>query len=79
MNLEREYSGLNFVQRNNFRLIKTCLQGTQIKVRIGNCLSSSFPIKSFLKQGNALSPLTMTNCIAYGIRCFSATFTRALQ
>jgi len=31
------------------RLIKTCLEGTQSKVRIGNYLSSSFPIENSLK------------------------------
>ena len=39
------------------RLIKICLDGTQSNVRIGNCLSSSFPIENGLKQGDALSPL----------------------
>ena len=39
------------------RLIKTCFDETQSKVRIGNYLSSSFPIENDLKQGDALSPL----------------------
>ena len=45
------------VPRKLVRLIKTCLDGTQSKVRIGNYLSSSFPIEKGLKQGDALSPL----------------------
>ena len=43
-------------------LIKTCLDGTQSKVRIGNYLSSSFPIVNGLKQGGALSPLLFRIC-----------------
>ena len=39
------------------RLIKTCLDGTESKVEIGNYLSSSFSIEKGLKQGDALSPL----------------------
>ena len=39
------------------RLIKTCLDGIQSKVRIGNYLSSTIPIENGLKQGDALSPL----------------------
>jgi Reverse transcriptase (RNA-dependent DNA polymerase). len=34
------------VPRKLVRLIKTCLDGTQSKVRIGNYLSSSFPIET---------------------------------
>ena len=37
--------------------MKTCLDGTQSKVRIENNLTSSFPIENGLKQGDALSPL----------------------
>ena len=33
------------------------MNGTQSKVKIGNYLSSSFPIENGLKQGDALSPL----------------------
>jgi hypothetical protein len=39
------------------RLIKTCLNETYSKVRIGKHLSGSFPIQNGLKQGDALSPL----------------------
>jgi Reverse transcriptase (RNA-dependent DNA polymerase). len=38
-------------------IIKTCLDGTQNKVRIGNYLSTSFPFENILKQGDALLPL----------------------
>ena len=50
------------------RLIKTCLDGTQSKVRIENYLSSSFPIENGLKQGDALSPLIFNFAINYAIR-----------
>ena len=43
------------VPKKLVRLMKTCLDGTQSKVRIGNYLSSSFPIENGLKQGNTLS------------------------
>ena len=56
------------VPRKLFRLIKTCLDGTQSKVRIGNYLSSNFPIKNGLKQGDALSPLLFNFAIEYVIR-----------
>ena len=38
------------VPKKLVRLIKICLDGTQSKVRIGNYLSSSFPIENGLKQ-----------------------------
>ena len=47
------------VPKKLVRLIKICLDGTQSKVRIGNYLSSSFPIENGLKQGDALSPTTI--------------------
>ena len=50
------------------KLMKTCLDGTQSKVRIGNYLSSSFPIESGLKQGDALSPLLFNFALEYAIR-----------
>jgi len=37
-------------------LIKVCLTETYSRVRVGKNLSYSFPIKSGLKQGDALSP-----------------------
>jgi len=47
---------------------KTCLDGTQSKVRIWNYLSSSFPIENGLKQGDALSPLLFNFTLEYAIR-----------
>ena len=55
-------------QKKLVRLIKTCLDGTQSKVRIGNYLSSSFPIENGLKQGDALSPLLFSFALEYAIR-----------
>ena len=49
-------------------LIKTCLDGIQSKVRIGNYLSSSFPIENGLKQGDASSPLLFNFAQEYAIR-----------
>ena len=48
--------------------MKTCLDGTQSKVRIGNYLSSSFLIENSLKQGDALSPLLFNFALEYAIR-----------
>ena len=45
------------VPKRLVRLIKTGLDGTQSKVRIGNYLSFSFLIENGLKQGDALLPL----------------------
>ena len=42
--------------------------GTQSKVRIGNYLSSSFPIENGLKQGDALSSLQFNFALEYAIR-----------
>ena len=47
---------------------KTCLDGTQSKVRIGNYLFFSFPIENGLKQGDALSPLLFNFALEYAIR-----------
>ena len=44
------------VQRELGRLFKTYLDDTRSKMSIGKYLSSSFPIKNGLKQGDALSP-----------------------
>ena len=41
---------------------------TQSKVRIGNYLSSSFPIENVLKQGDTLSPLLFNFAHEYAIR-----------
>ena len=48
--------------------MKTCLDGTQSKVRIGSYLSSSFPIENGLKQGDASSPLLFKFALEYAIR-----------
>ena len=56
-----------FTQYNLVALIKTCFDGTQSKVRIGNYLSSSFPIENGLKQGDALSPLLFNFAVEYAI------------
>ena len=53
------------VLRKLVGLIKRCLDVTQDKMRIGNYLSSSFPIGS--KQGDALSPL-FSFALEYAIR-----------
>ena len=51
------------VPRKLVRLIKTCLDGTQSKVRIGNYLSSSFHI-----ENGALLPLLFNFALEYAIR-----------
>jgi Reverse transcriptase (RNA-dependent DNA polymerase). len=56
------------VRKKLVRLIKTCLDGTQRKVRIGNYLSSSFPIENSLKQGDALSQQLFNFSLEYAIR-----------
>jgi len=50
------------------RLIKLCLTETQSRVRVGNRLSDMFPIRSGLKQGDALSPLLFNLALKYTIR-----------
>ena len=52
----------------NTFLIKTCLDRTQSKVRIGNYLSSSFLIEIGLKQGDALSTLLLNFSLEYAVR-----------
>ena len=56
------------VPKKLVRLIKTCLDGTQSKVRIGNYLASSFPIEYGLKQGDALLSLLFNFVLEYAIR-----------
>ena len=55
------------VPKKLVRLMKTCLDG-QSKVRVGNYLSSSFPIENSLKQGDVLSPLLFNFALEYAIR-----------
>jgi hypothetical protein len=43
-----------YTKKKLVKLIKACLDGTQSKVRIGNYLSSSFPIENDLKLGDIL-------------------------
>jgi hypothetical protein len=50
------------------RLIKIFLNETYSKVRIGKHLSHNFPIKTDLKQGDALSPLLFNIALEYAIR-----------
>ena len=59
------------VPKKLVRLIVICLDGTQSKVRIGNYLSSSFPIENGLKQGDALLPLQFNFAIEYAIRKYN--------
>ena len=54
------------------RLIKTCLDGTQSKARIGNYLC--FPID--LKQRDTLSPLLFNFTLEYAIRKVQETNLR---
>jgi hypothetical protein len=49
------------------RLIKTCLNETYIKIRIGKYFSHNFPIQNGLKQGEVLSPLLFKFALGYGI------------
>ena len=55
------------------RLIKTCLDETQNKVRIGNYLSYSFPTGNYLKQGYTLSPLIFNFTLRYANRMVQET------
>jgi hypothetical protein len=48
--------------------MKACLDGTHSKVRIGNYLSSSFPIENGLKQENALSSILFNFALEYAVR-----------
>jgi hypothetical protein len=50
------------------RLIKLCLNETYSRVRVGKHLSDRFPIKSGLKEGDALSPLFFNFALDYAIR-----------
>jgi retron-type reverse transcriptase len=45
-----------------------CLNETYSKIHIGKHLSSAFPIKNGLKQGDALSPLLFNFALEYAIR-----------
>ena len=58
------------VPQNLVRLIKMCLSETYSRVRVGKNLSDMFPIRSGLKQGEALSPLLLNFPFEYAIRRF---------
>jgi hypothetical protein len=50
------------------KLIKTCLNYTYGKIRIGQHLSASFPIQNGLKQADDLTPLLFNFALEYAIR-----------
>ena len=50
------------------RLIEMCLSETYSRNRIGNHLSDMFPVKSGLKQRDALSPLLCNIALEYATR-----------
>jgi hypothetical protein len=49
-------------------LIKTCLNETFSRVRVGKLLCAVFPIRNGLKQGDALSPLLFNFALECAIR-----------
>jgi hypothetical protein len=55
------------------RLIKICLDETCSTVRVSMHLCDMFPIKTGLKQGDALLPLLFNFALEYAIRRFQAT------
>jgi len=50
------------------RLIKMCLTETYSRVRVGRNLSDMFPIRTVLKQGDALSRIFFNFALEYAIR-----------
>ena len=48
--------------------MKTCLDETHSKVRIGSHLSASIPIENGLKQGDTLFPLLFHFTLGYVVR-----------
>ena len=50
------------------RLIKTCLNETYSRVRVGKYMSDMFPINNDLKQGDALSPLLFNFTLEDAVR-----------
>jgi len=50
------------------RLIKMCLTESYSRVQVGKHLSDTFPIRSGLKWGDALSPLLFNFALEYAIR-----------
>jgi hypothetical protein len=53
------------IPKKLIRLIKMCLTKTYSRVRVGKNLSEMFPIRSGLKQGDALSPLLFNLAFEY--------------
>ena len=64
------------VSKKVIRLNKTCLDGTQSKVRIGNYLSSSLLIENGLKQEDLLQLLQFNFALEYAIRKLQETNLR---
>ena len=56
------------IQSKLLRIVKTCLDGIQINVRIGNYLSYSFSIENGLKLIDTLLPLLFKFALGYAIR-----------
>jgi hypothetical protein len=50
------------------RIIKICLTETYSRLQVGNNLSDMFPIKSGVKQEDALLPLLLNFSLKYAIR-----------
>ena len=50
------------------RLIKLCLNATHDRVQVGKHLCDMYPIKNYLKAGDALSPLCFDFALVYVIR-----------
>jgi hypothetical protein len=63
-----QYSHRIWGTHETSRLIRMCLNETYRKVRIGKCLSGTFPIQSGLKQVFFLSPLLFNFALEYAIR-----------
>ena len=61
------------VPKKLVNLIKTCLDGTESKVRILNLLSSGFLIENGSKQGDALSTLLFNFALEYAVRLVQET------
>jgi Reverse transcriptase (RNA-dependent DNA polymerase). len=60
-------------------VLKTCFDGTQSKVRIGNYLFSSFPIENGLKQRDTLSPFLFNFLLEYAISKVQETYLRLIH
>ena len=74
MDFEKAYDSIkreslyDILTKGLVRLIKTTLVRTQGKVRIGNYLSSNFPIENGFKQEDSLSPLLFNFALEYAIK-----------